>query len=527
LARPNEGCTAGRTGPAGAAGAATDARGDQPDEGVGGSEAELAAGEAAGGTGSESTAGVTGCAGGDGVEPGGEPSSALRWTRSRSDILGPYTCWVLTPIAAPAIGVLRPQPTSRKKHIESVDCNDRVERLGTLSAFPSIVPPPCSALIGRTATALSRRHDKAAGKGAGAVSSSAVKRRETAVSLALVGVSGRPLTLAPAAWEALCRTGAAVRAPDPWAAPPPRRPGPRRMVAAGALLAGGISMAAHLQAQPVAADSTADADLFSLTNQDRASNGVAALADNSTLGAIGEDAPYSGCSGAGTIRGRAQDMMNRDYFSHQIPPCNQYVWPIMTAYGIKYLSAGENIGWVSGESAAGSAAAWINSAFMNSTDHRDNILDPSYTAMGVGSAVTGAGQTWTCPASEGCSGSYQQVWIFSEEFAQLSKSAPAPSPTPKPAPPPTPRPTTRPRPTPSPSHAPQPVKTDAPAATSTPPPATPAATPSPAVVAATPTSTPSPSPAPAPDSPLPALDYHGQGLIADTIESTLEAFLYA
>ncbi len=210
------------------------------------------------------------------------------------------------------------------------------------------------------------------------------------------------------------------------------------------MLAGGISLTAHLQTQPVAADTTADADLFSLTNQDRASNGVASLTDNSTLSAIGEDAPYSGCGGAGTIQGRAQDMMNRDYFSHQIPPCNQYVWPIMTAYGIRYVSAGENIGWVSGESGADSAAQWVNTAFMNSTDHRDNILDPSYTALGVGSAVTGSGQTWTCPASEGCSGSYQGVWIFSEEFAQLTPTRkPSPRPPRAATAPPTPVPRLR------------------------------------------------------------------------------------
>ncbi|MGA8015750.1 MAG: CAP domain-containing protein [Candidatus Dormiibacterota bacterium] len=301
----------------------------------------------------------------------------------------------------------------------------------------------------------------------------------------------------------------AVRAPEDGAALRVRHRSPRRIAVAGAVLAGGISLTAHLQTQPVAADGSADADLFSLTNQDRASNGVASLTDNSTLSAIGEDAPYRGCSGAGTIQGRAQDMINRDYFSHQIPPCNQYVWPIMSAYGIKYVSAGENIGWVSGESAAASAAQWINTAFMNSTDHRDNILDPSYTALGVGSAVTGSGQTWTCPASEGCSGSYQDVWIFSEEFAQLSStSKPAPRPTPRPSASSQPRATAPPTPVPT---------------------ATPAATPSPVAAATTPAPTPTPSasPTPAPGPPPPAFDYRGQGLIADTIETTLEAFLFS
>jgi uncharacterized protein YkwD len=312
-------------------------------------------------------------------------------------------------------------------------------------------------------------------------------------------------------WEALCRTARAVRAPDPPGTARGAPNGRARAVMAGALLAGAVSVTAHLNGQPAAADSAADSDLFSLTNQDRASNGVAALGYSSTLQYIGENAPYSGCSGAGTIRGRAQDMLNRDYFSHQIPPCGQYVWPMMSAYGVHYISAGENIGWVSGEGASGSAAQWINTAFMNSSDHRANILNPQYTDLGVGSAVTGAGQTWTCPGSEGCSGNYQQVWIFAEEFSQLHSSAPPPpphsstaAPTLPPAPPSTRTPTPTPPPTPS------------PAATAAP---SPPATPSPAPPRR-------PATAALAEAPLPAYDLAGQGLLTDTIESTLEAVLF-
>jgi uncharacterized protein YkwD len=322
----------------------------------------------------------------------------------------------------------------------------------------------------------------------------------------------------PARWEELCRTAAAVQAPlEPEALLASHREW-GRMVAAGALVAAGLAAGAYMQSRLVSADSAADADLFSLTNQDRTSNGVAALAESSTLSSIGEAAPYTGCSGAGTIYGRAQDMINRDYFAHQIPPCEQYVWSMMSAYGVHYGDAGENIGWVSGESSESAAAEWINNAFMQSTGHRDNILDPSYTTLGVGSATTAAGQSWTCPASEGCSGSYQNVWIFAEEFAQITSSAPPP--TPKPTPPP-PAPTSTPRPAPpepTPSHP----------ATATPAP-TPAATPTPTATP-TPDATPTPSPTPAPQAattlPLPAYGYAGGGLISDTIESTLEAILF-
>lgn len=307
-------------------------------------------------------------------------------------------------------------------------------------------------------------------------------------------------------WEALCRTADEVRA-LPTAAPLPPRHGCRGLrVAAGAALAASLFALGHLHAQPAAADSSADADLFSLTNQDRASNGVPALASDGTLGAIGEAAPYSGCSGAGTVHGRAQDMINRDYFSHQIPPCGQYVWPMMSAYGVAYRSAGENIGWVNGEGSGDAAAHWINQAFMNSSDHRANILNPNYTDLGIGSAEAPGGVSWTYP---GAPGSYQNVWMFAQEFAQLHSSS-APPPTRAPAPPARTSPVAQPA-----------TPTPAPAATALP-------TPSP-TAEPTPTPSPSLSPSPVPAAPatlLPAYYYRGQGLISDTIESTLEAFLF-
>jgi hypothetical protein len=41
-----------------------------------------------------------------------------------------------------------------------------------------------------------------------------------------------------------------------------------------------------------------------------------------------------------------------------------------------------------------------------------------------------------------------------------------------------------------------------------------------------PTPAPTPTPLPAPGPPLPAYESSGQGLISDTIEATLEAFLF-
>jgi uncharacterized protein YkwD len=307
-----------------------------------------------------------------------------------------------------------------------------------------------------------------------------------------VSDSGQPpARIEYAGWDALCRTAAMVRAQPEQRGGRRRRPA-RRAVAAGALLGAAVFAGAHLQGQPARADASADSDLFALTNQDRTSNGVAALADNSTLSAIGEAAPYSGCSGAGTIDGRAQDMINRNYFAHQIPPCNQYVWSMMSAFGVHFESAGENIGWESGYGS--SSASQVNTQFMGSPDHRANILNPSYTALGIGSAYAASG--WT--GSPG--GPYSGVWMFAEEFAQLPSSAPPPARSSAPS-------------------STSPARTSPASAAATPAP-TPAPTP-------TPTPAPTPTPLPVPGPPLPAYESSGQGLISDTIEATLEAFLFS
>lgn len=254
----------------------------------------------------------------------------------------------------------------------------------------------------------------------------------------------------------------------------------------------------------VSADASADADLFSLTNQDRVSNGVPALSDNSTLGAIGEGARYTGCPGL-TVYGRSVDMIQRNYFAHPILNCGQYVFSIMTAYGIRYQSAGENIGWNNQGSAAAAAAA-INNAFMNSSEHRSNILNGAYNQLGIGSDNSGSA-AWT-----GGGGSYTNVWMFTELFAQVAS---APPPPPPPPPPPAPVVTA-------------PRNSAAPVAPAQPPAATTAPAPAPTP---TPTARPVPTdvpPAPGGSPPVllvpPVLATRG-GLIADSIEATLAAYL--
>jgi uncharacterized protein YkwD len=111
---------------------------------------------------------------------------------------------------------------------------------------------------------------------------------------------------------------------------------------------------------------------LSLINQDRAANGVAALAYSGSLARV---AQY-----------RAQDMLNRNYFSHYDPSTGQLAFvQLLHLWGIPYSAAGENIAWSTDPSMAG-----INTMFMNSPEHRANILKAAYHQVGVGVASNGA-----------------------------------------------------------------------------------------------------------------------------------------
>ena len=257
-----------------------------------------------------------------------------------------------------------------------------------------------------------------------------------------------------------------------------------------------LGAAAVVAANPVAAQTGTptpyDGQLFSLTNQDRASNGLPALAYNAALSAIGQSRPYYGCS-VSPIYGRAADMLNRDYFSHQIPGCSAdggYVWPIMSADGVDWRSAGENIGWNSGYS---DPAAEVNTAFMNSAPHRANILG-DYNQLGTGSWYTVG--PWNYPGS-GSSG-FKDVYMFAEEFALVVQYAP---------PPPKPKPT--------------PTKSSSSGGAH----ATPRPAPTPVA-----TSKPTPPPTPTPAVPQPrgvAAEYlpSSQGLLATTIDEVISGYL--
>src|SRR5690348_14217418 len=115
-----------------------------------------------------------------------------------------------------------------------------------------------------------------------------------------------------------------------------RRQAARLAISAVAVSAIGLQLAvAARPAQAATFDPTAaEQQLYNLINQDRAQNGLGPLSANPTLFNIARGANQQVCGGGVTYHGRAQDMIERNYFSHQIPPCNSYVWPILQSYGI-------------------------------------------------------------------------------------------------------------------------------------------------------------------------------------------------
>ena len=210
--------------------------------------------------------------------------------------------------------------------------------------------------------------------------------------------------------------------------------------------------------------------LFDLTNQDRTSNGLGALAYNGTLSSVATSAQAGSC---GNPHGRSQDLIERNYFSHQIPPCGSYVWQVFNLGA--YSAAGENIGW--NNYPPGDSVGQINTAFMNSPEHRANILG-NFNEMG-----TGAWQA-TGPWS-GAGGPYNNVIMYTEIFLNGSGGgggAPPPPPPPPPPPsrPPPPRPVAPINPGPAAPVAPvAPVVPDQPASPTDAPAPTPSPSPTP------------------------------------------------
>ncbi len=121
--------------------------------------------------------------------------------------------------------------------------------------------------------------------------------------------------------------------------------------------------------------SAEETEALRLLNKERLGRGIAAL----------------GCAPAGlnAARGHSQDMCKRGYFSHTSPDGKGVTQRLQTA-GAKFSSAGENIArgfWKGGG---------VHQRWMKSPNHRDNMLNPAWSRIGIGQIVCkGANPIWT------------------------------------------------------------------------------------------------------------------------------------
>lgn len=113
-------------------------------------------------------------------------------------------------------------------------------------------------------------------------------------------------------------------------------------------------------------------EVIRLVNEQRAKNGLKALAANWELSRV--------------ARYKSQDMVDNRYFSHTSPTYGT-PFQMIKAFGLTYRTAGENIAYGQRTPQA------VVSAWMNSSGHRANILNASYTQIGVG--YVSSGHYWT------------------------------------------------------------------------------------------------------------------------------------
>ena len=112
--------------------------------------------------------------------------------------------------------------------------------------------------------------------------------------------------------------------------------------------------------------------VLELVNAERAKYGLTALQMDESVRKV--------------ARIKSSDMSQNNYFSHTSPTYGT-PFEMLKSYGISYRSAGENIaaGYTSPEA--------VVKGWMNSSGHRANILNASYTHIGIG--YEASGHYWT------------------------------------------------------------------------------------------------------------------------------------
>ncbi|QXM06426.1 CAP domain-containing protein [Crassaminicella indica] len=102
--------------------------------------------------------------------------------------------------------------------------------------------------------------------------------------------------------------------------------------------------------------------MFNLINKERTKKGLKPLTLDISV--------------TNVARLKSQDMIDNNYFSHNSPTYGS-PFDMLKQFGIKYLSAGENI-------AGNPSVKNAHTSLMNSEGHRRNILNPNFTHIGIG-----------------------------------------------------------------------------------------------------------------------------------------------
>ena len=125
----------------------------------------------------------------------------------------------------------------------------------------------------------------------------------------------------------------------------------------------GAGDSAPEQVEERQAETTQAAEILNLVNQERKKAGVPALTLSEKLTSIATT--------------KAKDMAAKNYFSHNSPTYGS-PFDMLKQFGVSYSYAGENI------AAGQKTAAEVMNSWMNSSGHRQNILNKNYTQLGVG-----------------------------------------------------------------------------------------------------------------------------------------------
>ncbi|TMN22208.1 hypothetical protein FFL34_08755 [Lentibacillus cibarius] len=113
-------------------------------------------------------------------------------------------------------------------------------------------------------------------------------------------------------------------------------------------------------------------EVIKLTNRERNKQGLPALKTDKQLSRV--------------ARNKSMDMKQKNYFSHKSPTYGS-PFDMMKQFDVTFQSAGENI-------ARGQRTPeQVVEGWMNSKAHRNNILNDSFTHIGVG--FTKEGNYWT------------------------------------------------------------------------------------------------------------------------------------